>query len=124
MTKVELIGSKLTIGHAGGDGGPVFPPTIRTQAAALIRAILDWFRDRCRLVSEEEHLFRSVICSLCPSWDARHARCLQCGCRAIKLRLRASRCPLLKWGPAAQSFPNRRGYFPNRFGFYGSAPKR
>ena len=46
--------------------------------------------------------YRRLICNGCPQWDASGflgvGKCKVCGCSGFKLNIRASICPLLKWG--------------------------
>lgn len=70
-----------------------------TQAMTFTAALAEWLAAGCPIVDAATHFERSAICSLCPLWDARHARCLHCGCRAIKLTWSTSACTLGKWPP-------------------------
>lgn len=70
------------------------------NVSAVAEAGAKWVTSGCPTVDPDTYLARSVECSLCPRWDARAGRCLECGCYALKLRLATESCPLGRW-PAA-----------------------
>ena len=52
-----------------------------------------------RYVPEDVKRSRMEHCMLCPSWEHRSNRCLECGCQMrVKANLTSSECPLGKWG--------------------------
>ncbi len=67
------------------------------EAVSVIDAGLEWAAAGFPVVDDSTHLSRSVQCSICPRWDARAGRCLECGCYALKLRLATETCPLNRW---------------------------
>jgi hypothetical protein len=67
------------------------------EAVSVIDAGLEWAVFGFPVVDDSTHLERSVQCSICPHWDARAGRCLECGCYALKLRLATETCPLNRW---------------------------
>lgn len=68
-----------------------------SRAMSAAEAAFRWTLAGFPVVDEKTHLDRSVQCSICPRWDARAGRCLECGCYALKLRLTTERCPLARW---------------------------
>lgn len=72
-------------------------PGLLGQAGTLAKSSLHWALSGFQVVDEKTHLSRAVECSLCPRWDARAGRCLECGCYAVKLWLASERCPLARW---------------------------
>lgn len=74
-----------------------YSPGAATQAMTFASALAEWLAAGRPTVDAATHFERSANCSLCSLWDARHARCLHCGCRAIKLTWSTSACPLGKW---------------------------
>jgi len=52
-----------------------------------------------RYVPDDIKQSRMDECMLCPSWEHKSNRCLECGCQMrIKTNLTSSECPLKKWG--------------------------
>tara|TARA_B100000575_G_scaffold250054_1_gene216762 strand:- start:151 stop:537 length:387 start_codon:yes stop_codon:yes gene_type:complete len=52
-----------------------------------------------RYVPDDVKRSRMEHCMICPSWEHRSNRCLECGCQMrVKTSLTSSECPLGKWG--------------------------
>jgi len=52
-----------------------------------------------RYVPDDVKKSRMEHCMICPSWEYRSNRCLECGCQMrVKASLTSSECPLGKWG--------------------------
>ncbi len=103
-----FVGDALSVGKAEGDQlvfeDTVYanllhrhPPKLGSEAAALLQSGGSWIAAGLLVVDGGTHQARSGQCAVCPSWDARRARCLECGCFGLKLWLTSSRCTLGKW---------------------------
>ena len=80
--------------------GPAPMPGPFQQGLTFAASMLHWIAAGFPVVDEPTHFARSAHCSICPSWDARQARCLACGCYSLKHWLSTEKCPLGNW-PAA-----------------------
>lgn len=74
-----------------------YRPSSTSLAGQAISASVRWLTAGAQVTPEALHHDRSAVCAMCPLWDARHQRCMQCGCYAAKLWLATERCPIGRW---------------------------
>lgn len=72
-------------------------PPLASQVASFAGAIWDWSLAGFPVVDEATLQARSGQCAICPRWDARQQRCMECGCGELKHRMATERCPLGRW---------------------------
>jgi len=77
--------------------GAPSPPGPLEQGLTFAASMLRWTAAGFPIVSGSTFQARSAQCSICPRWDARQARCLECGCYSLKHWLATERCPLGNW---------------------------
>lgn len=75
-------------------------PGLLVAAVNAVGALTTWAAAGFPVVDESTLFARSAHCALCPRWDARAGRCLECGCYSLKHWLATEQCPLGHW-PAA-----------------------
>lgn len=73
------------------------PPNYLEQGFSITLALGRWAIAGFPVVDEATLFARSCECALCPAWDARAGRCLDCGCKSLKHWLATERCPRGKW---------------------------
>lgn len=74
-----------------------YRPSSTSLAGQAISASVRWLTAGAQVTPEALHHDRSAVCAMCPLWDARRQRCMQCGCYAAKLWLATERCPIGRW---------------------------
>lgn len=73
------------------------PPSLVDLAASAVTAAANWAAAGFPVVDDATLQTRSSHCAICPRWDARAGRCLECGCYGLKHWLATERCPLGHW---------------------------
>lgn len=73
------------------------PPSPLSMAGGLVKSLVAWASAGFPTVDESTLQERSAQCAICPRWDARAGRCLECGCAGLKHWLATERCPLGRW---------------------------
>lgn len=72
-------------------------PNLLARGMSLAKSLVRWAAAGLPVTSEALLFDRSARCSICPRWDARRQRCLECGCESLKHWLATEVCPLGKW---------------------------
>ena len=71
--------------------------SIIVNGIQVAKAVFDWAAAGFPAVTPEVHLSRSVQCAICPRWDARRGKCVECGCYGSKHWMATESCPLGRW---------------------------
>ena len=71
--------------------------SIIINGVSLVKSATVWAAAGFQVVTEEVHLSRSAQCAICPQWDARRGKCLECGCYGAKHWMASETCPLGRW---------------------------
>ena len=75
--------------------------TFIDKALQAAKATFDWAGAGFPLADETDLSKRKAICDACEHWNADaflgKGKCKVCGCSGVKLNLKTSTCPLLKW---------------------------
>jgi hypothetical protein len=74
-----------------------YRPTKKAVFVRVLQAGCRWVASGLQLAPEGLVWTRSAVCALCPAWEARQRRCLECGCTTMKLELPSESCPLGRW---------------------------
>jgi hypothetical protein len=71
--------------------------SIIVNGARIGKAVMDWAAAGFKVVSHDVHMKRSEECAICPQWDARRGKCMECNCYGAKHWMASESCPIGKW---------------------------
>tara|TARA_R100001463_G_scaffold79454_1_gene133895 strand:+ start:1403 stop:1726 length:324 start_codon:yes stop_codon:yes gene_type:complete len=80
------------------EGHVVEPPPLKDQIVGFAKSFTKWVSEGAPLVTPKVYMERLTTCHVCPSFNKKQGRCLECGCMMeYKARMKTSECPKHKW---------------------------